>query len=347
MAPLSAKVALLGLLAAPHVAAASDYWSERCTTINQRKSWAALTDDEKSEYIRAEKCLMESDPINDNDSSYINNEYGTIQNIWDQFHYTHIVEGNYIHYTGQFLPWHRYYVRVHEVLLQTQCNYTGAHPYWDETGDTESYQGHMGDSPIWDATTGFGGNGTGTDRGSDCVATGPFANISLHMSSHNKTDYCLTRAWSQSDLNGANSSNVQECFDYANYTDAWSCYNGHPHAAGHGGTGGLMLDPIDSPGDPMFFLHHAWLDMEYWKWQLADYPARLTDMGGNNVMAEENLEIAGLSQVGDDVLDYDGDPGNTTTLNHNLYMRGNMAPNVTVGDVMELNGTVICAEYIY
>lgn len=159
MAPLSTKIALLGFLTAT---AASDYWSDRCTTINQRKSWAALKDDEKLEYIRAEKCLMESNPINDSDPSYISNEYGTIQNIWDQLSHTHMVESNHIHHTGQFLPWHRYFVRVHEMLLQTQCNYTGAQPYWDETGDTESYQGHMGDSPVWDATTGFGGNGTGS-----------------------------------------------------------------------------------------------------------------------------------------------------------------------------------------
>lgn len=30
---------------------------------------------------------------------------------------------------GQFLPWHRYYMYLHEYLLRTECNYTGAQPY--------------------------------------------------------------------------------------------------------------------------------------------------------------------------------------------------------------------------
>lgn len=97
----------------------------------------------------------------------------------------------------------------------------------------------------------------------------------------------------------------------------------------------------------MFFMHHAFLDMLWWKWQLANYTHRLTDISGPNTMSQEILDLAGLSQPGTDVLDYDGDDGNVTTLNHNLYMVGGLVPNVTVGDVMQLNGSVICAEYIY
>jgi hypothetical protein len=38
------------------------------------------------------------------------------------------------------------------------------------------------------------------------------------------------------------------------------CYNGYPHGTGHGATGGLMKDPIDSCNDALFFMHHAYLD---------------------------------------------------------------------------------------
>lgn len=44
--------------------------------------------------------------------------------------------------------------------------------------------------------------------------------------------------------------------------------------------GGLMLDPIASPGDPIFYLHHTWLDKLFWDWQKLDLPARLSDIGG-------------------------------------------------------------------
>lgn len=64
-----------------------------------------------------------------------------------------------VDYVGQFLPWHRYYVRMHELALQKLCNYRGAHPYWDEL--TDYTNGNVSQSPIFDPITGLGGNGTG------------------------------------------------------------------------------------------------------------------------------------------------------------------------------------------
>jgi len=43
-----------------------------------------------------------------------------------------------------------------------------------------------------------------------------------------------------------------------------------------------MLNPVSSPGDPIFFLHHAWLDWLWAKWQAQDPSARLRDIAGNN-----------------------------------------------------------------
>jgi tyrosinase len=106
-----------------------------------------------------------------------------------------------------------------------------------------------------------------------------------------------------------------------------------------------MRDPIDSCNDPLFLMHHAYLDKLWWEWQMADYPRRLYDMGGNNTASDATLALAGLSQPGLDILDYDGDDGTTTTLNHNLWMNS-IVPNTTVGDIMQLNGSVICAQYV-
>jgi len=44
------------------------------------------------------------------------------------------------------------------------------------------------------------------------------------------------------------------------------------------------MNPVSSPGDPIFYMHHAWLDMLWAKWQDAS-PARLKEIGGNNKMA--------------------------------------------------------------
>jgi tyrosinase len=35
--------------------------------------------------------------------------------------------------TGLFLPWHRWYVYVHEESLKNRCGYTGVSPYWNWT----------------------------------------------------------------------------------------------------------------------------------------------------------------------------------------------------------------------
>jgi tyrosinase len=50
-----------------------------------------------------------------------------------------------------------------------------------------------------------------------------------------------------------------------------------------------MNDPMSSPGDPMFYLHHTWLDKLWWNWQSLDLKRRLTDMSGNNVISPESV----------------------------------------------------------
>ena len=38
-----------------------------------------------------------------------------------------------IHFTGQFLPWHRWYLHAFEESLKNKCGYTGVSPYWNWT----------------------------------------------------------------------------------------------------------------------------------------------------------------------------------------------------------------------
>ena len=106
-----------------------------------------------------------------------------------------------------------------------------------------------------------------------------------------------------------------------------------------------MLDVVGSPGDPLFYLHHTNLDRLWWEWQQADLPNRLTDMTGRNVPLPSYLSGNNFTFPSAAILDYDGDPGNVTTLNHTLWMVG-IIPKATVGDVMDLGGDLICAEYV-
>ncbi|KAL4783809.1 hypothetical protein BJX76DRAFT_242923 [Aspergillus varians] len=285
-----------------------------------------------TEYLRAEQCLMHHPPV-----------VGTIedaQNLWDELHHAHIWQGNYIHYTGHFLPWHRYMVRTHEVLLQTLCGYTGAQPYWDELADYEAAPLH--ESAMFDPVFGFGGDGAGVDG---CVRDGPFRDTTLHIRAHTaNADYCLSRQLSQEYFGWANRSNVEECFVLDKYTDLWACYNQYPHSAGHAAVGGVMFDPTESNGDPIFYLHHAYLDRLWWQWQQAGRPQRLSDIGGPNVPPQEVMDLVGLEAPSPRLVDSSGDDGNETTLSHVLWMSG-LAANATIGEVMDLGGEVICAQY--
>lgn len=42
------------------------------------------------------------------------------------------------------------------------------------------------------------------------------------------------------------------------------------------------MDTISSPGDPVFFLHHAWIDKIWRQWQTGDLATRLDVIGGPN-----------------------------------------------------------------
>ncbi|ROV87627.1 hypothetical protein VMCG_10622 [Cytospora schulzeri] len=298
--------AILGLLSLSCLTSAASVsrrdGSNACTSLNQRKAWHTLTNDEKAEYLQAEKCLM-SRPTK------LNVE-GT-ENLWDEIQWAHVLQSNDIHGVGQFLPWHRYYMRLHEVLLQQECNYTGAQPYWDEQRDADA--GPIEDASVWgtdDLSFGTGG------RESDgCVINGPFANTTLRLDMSfgvtDHTEYCLGRNF------------TSEYWLWANSTYADDA----------------------SPGDPLFFLHHTNLDRLWWLWQSANLSSRLTDMSGRNTPTESDLESDGWLFPSDSVLEYDGDPANVTTMNHVLWML-DLLPNVTVADVMDVRGDVICAEYI-
>ncbi|KAF7536017.1 hypothetical protein G7054_g4866 [Neopestalotiopsis clavispora] len=303
-----------------------------CTSINQRKSWTALTDLEKKAYIDAELCLMSKPPKLGVTGS---------QNLWDDLMYAHIYQAGVIHNDGPFLPWHRLYMRVHEIYLQTECGYTGAQPYWDEQADTDLAS--LADSAVFDPITGFG---SGNLDANGCVADGPFVNLTMHLNqTSNNANFCLTRDFDQASFLMANRSNVDECMAIDNYTDVWNCWGTNPHLAGHMGVGGTMLDVVSSPGDPAFYLHHSNLDRLWFEWQSADIENRLYDIGGPVVATEAFLNMSNLAYPGADLLDYNGEVGNVTTLAHNLWTAG-LVPNITIGDIMDLSNDMNCATYV-
>lgn len=263
-------------------------------------------------------------------------------NRWDELQYSHIVQSNIMHDVGAFLPWHRLYMRAHEILLQTECGYTGSQPYWDELSDVVNTNDTLEDCSVLDADTGFG---SGDVDGDGCIVDGPFVNLTMHINqTSTNASYCLSRSLSNTNFNTANSTYVDACMETESYDTAWLCFKAKPHTAGHSSIGGTMLDAVGSPGDPLFFLHHTYLDRIWWQWQEKN-SSRLTQMTGRNIPLETFLDQNNLDYPGTEFTDYFGDNGNVTTLNHTLWMVG-LVPNATVGDVMDIRGDTICAEYV-
>ncbi|PVH96203.1 Di-copper centre-containing protein [Periconia macrospinosa] len=322
-----------------------------CTEIRARVPWTNLTSDEKTAYINADLCLINAPAKSGLEGAVTR---------WDDIQWPHIVQSATVHNVGAFLPFHRYYLTAHEHLIRTECGYTGRMPYWDEFAAI----GRMYDTDMFDDQY-FGGNGT--DDGTYRVIDGQFANLTLRwIGDGSVKDHKLTRMNDEGALNKTDQKNIDKCNAITNYTSAWECWSSGPHGAGHEAIGGIMVDGTLSPGDPLFYLHHSYLDKLWWEWQKLDLPNRLLDVGG------PNLPIAGtqpggpsgnngtavpsapgvpenptkhLGGNGPEFTDYFGDNGgNVTTLNHNIYMT-NILPNVTIGQLMDLNSPVICSEY--
>jgi len=106
--------------------------------------------------------------------------------------------------------------------------------YWDEPLDVENFT----QSPLFDHSTGLGGNGTGSDH---CVRDGPFANLTLRVRENlTASDYCLTRNFNPCLFKSASQSNVDVCFTFKNFEGLRRCLEGNPHGAGHGGINGIV-----------------------------------------------------------------------------------------------------------
>ncbi|KAK1751191.1 hypothetical protein QBC47DRAFT_85536 [Echria macrotheca] len=323
--------------------------------IRVRKAWHTLSNTEKKAYIDAELCLM---------SKPTRLHLRGARTIFDDFQSAHVSLTEIVHYAGQFLPYHRLFVWAHEEALRRECGYRGAQPYWNETQDAGSFS----TSVVLDPTTGFGGNGVGASR---CIVDGPFANYTNSLGpGYLINDHCIDRSVTDFVSWAAHKQYADRCLAKSDWLSFWTCVEAAPHTSGHAGIGSQMTNPISSPGDPIFYLHHAYLDMLWAKWQALNPSVRLTEMGGKNL---GNLAVEfpgelfptdippppgfnpGAGGGGPPVVDVtrpadvpqpliSGDPGNTTTLNHKLQMLG-LTQDRTVGQVMNTKGGYLCYEY--
>jgi tyrosinase len=146
-----------------------------------------------------------------------------------RMHETHFNHG--IHRTSHFLPWHR------EMLLRFEAALRQHHPdisipYWDSSVETST------SGPLWDENfLGQFDSAWGLDRvlGSDTLPSPQL---------------------------------VERNQRRPTYDVFWPQLEGPIHSPAHNWVNGVMATGA-SPGDPVFYLHHCWIDLLWARWRLS------------------------------------------------------------------------------
>ncbi|PPQ83625.1 hypothetical protein CVT25_006310 [Psilocybe cyanescens] len=265
-----------------------------------------MFNDEKAEYIKAVKCLQ--------DQPAVNPAYPEAETRFDEFQAHYMKQADTVHNLGQFLPWHRHFIRTYEKALRNECGYEGATPYWDWSQDADSNSSILA-SPVFNAITGFGGNGVpGTytlpsnnmtakeirpSAFQDCIHTGPFANYTLNVGPGKlTTPHCLTRSITDSAKKYLTSSAIASLRKLTAF-EVFRTQLESVSDNGHVMIGGEMSSAYSSPGgkhfiqieffmtinvilaiDPLFYLHHANIDRIWWNWQQLVPSTRFFEVSG-------------------------------------------------------------------
>jgi tyrosinase len=255
-----------------------------------RKEWRALSKQERLDYLSAVKCLMAAPP-------QLAHLYPGSKSRFDDFQAAHIELTPLIHWNAPFLPWHRMFVHLYEQDLRKTCGYKGAQPYWDWSLDAVSEEAVLA-SPLFDPVYGFGGNGPYIPdeeaaafpnlpfvvpgrSGGGCITDGPFADRNVSLGLGDSVEYqphCLRRDISPWLLtHAANADVVSHVLDAPDFWEFNKRAQGGLmpdeitlHGSGHiaiGGNAGEIANVNSSPGDPIFYLHHANLDRVWEQWQ--------------------------------------------------------------------------------
>ena len=168
-----------------------------------------------------------------------------------EMHERHFFHG--IHRSSHFLPWHR------EMLLRFERELQRFHPditipYWDSTVDRSP------SDPLW----------------------------SNNFLGQFNPAWGLNRALGSSSLPTA--PQVETNQGRSTYDVFWDELEGPIHGPPHNWVGGVMAG-LASPGDPVFYLHHCWIDLLWARWQLAHpgapfVPSRPQGVGLNDPLME-------------------------------------------------------------
>jgi tyrosinase len=257
-------------------------------------------------------------------------QFGNSHSRYEDFIALHQTLTPNVHMNAKFVYWHRQFLWTFEQVLRDECGFDRELPWFDET----RYSGRFAQSSLlssqWFGTANEGGN---------CVDNGvsisillfflsttnllqQFANLALNIGpGTDNTYHCLSRNLDEGASANTNQQVVDGCNAQSDFAQMASCSELSAHAWGHNCIGGVMEDVASSVGDPLFWMHHGFIDRNFRIWQNAD-PNRLTYVDG---------------------VDHVGNPLTLDTT-VNVY---DIRPTVTIRDLIDTKGTHLCYKYQY
>jgi hypothetical protein len=144
-------------------------------------------------------------------------------------------------------------------------------PYWDWTYDAAKPMESIVLSPDW----------FGSSSGGDCIPDGPFKDWQVKV----PNPHCLSRGYKPGQFQETyiSSGTLATLLRGAkNMEELTRNINIQPHGAVHVALGGDMQEK-HSPNDPLFYLHHAFVDKVWYDWQNSG--------GGEDFPWDKNVQV--------------------------------------------------------
>ncbi|KAH7128807.1 hypothetical protein B0J11DRAFT_280131 [Dendryphion nanum] len=275
-----------------------------CANPRVRVEWDSLSNNDRQAFVNGLKCLLGRSP---------SGQFSQSRNRYEDLVALHQTLTPNVHESAKFLVWHRYFLWTFEDILRSECGFNAPLPWFDET----RYAGRFRDSSLF-SDQWFGG----IAASGNCITNGQFANLALNVGpSQNNERHCLARDDRPDWTINCNQDYVDYCNSMGDFASMAGCAESGPHAWGHNGIGSVMLDVWASPGDPIFWLHHGFVDRNWRIWQNQN-SERVRSINGNDK------------------------GGNPLTLDTTVNVYG-MRRDVTIREILDTTDQTLCYKYNY
>ncbi|KAF0684807.1 hypothetical protein As57867_007360, partial [Aphanomyces stellatus] len=229
-----------------------------------RKSWDALTSTEKDTFVSAIEVAMD-------------------KGLYQKFVWLHqeTMSANEAHRTCVFLFWHRKFMLAFENMLRSLGDRYACVtlPYWDYVQDYSTMQNTRDPAQRCNSILScsavareLGGSTQGKQSRANffgypfprntCVTTSPVSHMCVRPGT---CEACVPRGnWANTPLiPGMGAASIRpRLFRSGSVVSAMSAQiESSPHDIVHGTLDGVMSNPMTSPADPIFYMHHNMLDL--------------------------------------------------------------------------------------